>query len=107
MRFRRIGSCRIEITSPTAARITGGMMNFHWTPASSKIEPLTAASKMVVPRLLFGAPQDEGTQRLGQDAPGILPRIARQPARHIEHLGLAQHARVEELEQAPQFAQMV
>ncbi len=39
--------------------------------------------------------------------PGILAGIARQTARHIEHLGLAQHPRIQELEQAPQFAQMV
>jgi hypothetical protein len=34
---------------PVQARMTGGTMNFHCTPASSSIAPLTAASRIVVP----------------------------------------------------------
>ena len=57
--------------------------------------------------LLLGAPQNERPQRLRQQLARLLARIARQASRHLQHLRLAQHAGIQELEQAPQFAQVI
>ena len=57
--------------------------------------------------LLLRPPQDERPQRVASSRRASSPGIARQPARHLQHLRLAQHPRIQELEQAPQLADMV
>ena len=71
------------------------------------VDGLLGLRRQLARHLLFGAPQDEGPQRVRQQLPRFLAGIARQSAGHLEHSGLAQHARIEEFEQAPQFAQVV
>ena len=46
----RIGSCKMETAKAATPSKTGGTMYLQRTPAMSSIAPLTAASKMAVPR---------------------------------------------------------
>ncbi len=56
--------------------------------------------------LLLGAAQDERPQRPRQQA-RVAPASGLRPAPSLEDGRLAEHAGVEELEQAPQFAEVV
>ena len=74
----------------------------------NRTETVRTFGTMTVERnLLLGAAQDEGPQGVRQQAPRFFARIARQPAGHLQHFCLAQHAWVQEFEQAPQFAEVI
>ncbi len=57
--------------------------------------------------LLLGAAQDEGAQGAGQQLPGLGGRIAQLLGARVQGGGGSQDPGVQELEQAPQLAQMV
>ena len=57
--------------------------------------------------LLLGAAQDERPQRRASSRRVSVVRIARQSAASLKTAGGAQHAGIEELEQAPQLAQVI
>ncbi len=54
--------------------------------------------------LRFRAPQDERTQSAREQVRGV---VARQFRRPLEHLRAAEHAGIEELEQAPELAEVI
>src|SRR5882672_6593642 len=57
--------------------------------------------------LALGAAQDEGAQGLGEQLSRLGAGVSRDSARELETRSHSEHPRVQELEHAPQFAQMV
>src|SRR5262245_51259179 len=57
--------------------------------------------------LLLGAAQDKRAQGLGEQLPRLFAGVSRGAAREFETRRRSEHPRIQEFEQAPQFAQMV
>ena len=71
------------------------------------IDGLFAFFRQVFGDLSFGAPQDEGAQSPRQQHRRFFIGIARPAPRHVKDRCRAEQAGIEEIEQRPQFAEMV
>ncbi len=74
-------------------------------PFELTVDGLLDLRRQVGRHLRLGAAQQERTERLRQDAPAL--RIAVRLVQLVERLRRSEQARIEEVEQAPQLAEMV